>query len=96
VQERLLPAAAVLSPKHALASQITLVALSFILHGRLGRHIPTLETAASPAESGSSRRPPELAGRKAPPVRVRWRLRANRAAPGLARQDDCPTPSNLS
>jgi CheY-like chemotaxis protein len=55
-------------PKHVLASQLTLVALSFILRSRLGRQIPTLEAPAPLAENGPEPASPELAGREAPPV----------------------------
>ena len=48
-------------PKPVLASQITLLALSYILHGRLGKQIPALEAPPSPAG-----RDPELA-----PLRLR-------------------------
>ena len=53
-------------PKHVLASQLTLVALSFILRGRLGRQIPTLEAPASLAGNGSEPASPEFAGREDP------------------------------
>ena len=54
-------------PKPVLASQITLVALSYILHGRLGRQIPALDAPPSLlAGSGSETAPPELAGQEHP------------------------------
>ena len=49
-------------PKQVLASQITLVALSFILRGRLGRQIPALEAPPSQAGNGPQPASPELAG----------------------------------
>ena len=54
-------------PKPVLASQITLVALSYILHGRLGWDIPSLDAPPSLlAGSGSETAPPELAGQEHP------------------------------
>ena len=54
-------------PKHVMSSQIKLVALTFILHGRLGRQIPALEASpsligndpesASPAQVSHERTP---------------------------------------
>jgi CheY-like chemotaxis protein len=53
-------------PKQVLASQLTLVALSFILRGRLGMHIPTLEAPASRADSRLDPASPASAGREHP------------------------------
>ena len=53
-------------PKQVLASQLTLVALSFILRGRLGRQIPTLEAPASRADSRLDPASPASAGREDP------------------------------
>jgi CheY-like chemotaxis protein len=53
-------------PKPVLASQITLVALSYILHGWLGRQIPALKAPLSLAGSGPEPASPELAGQEHP------------------------------
>jgi CheY-like chemotaxis protein len=54
-------------PKPVLASQITLVALSYILHGRLGRQIPPLEVPPPPLPgSGHEPASPEFAGHEHP------------------------------
>jgi two-component system sensor histidine kinase BarA len=53
-------------PKQVLASQLKLVALSFILRGRLGRQIPTLPAPASLTANGSEAASPELAGQEHP------------------------------
>jgi CheY-like chemotaxis protein len=55
-------------PKQVLASQLKLVALSFILRGRLGRHIPPLEASASLTGNGAEHAPLEFAEPKAQPV----------------------------
>jgi DNA-binding response OmpR family regulator len=56
-------------PKPVLASQITLVALSYILHGRLGWDIPALDAPPS-LVAGSDPEPasPELAGQAHAPL----------------------------
>ena len=53
-------------PQAGLASQLRLVALSFILRGRLGRQIPTLEALAALAGNSSEPASPELARREDP------------------------------
>lgn len=55
-------------PKQVLASQIKLVALSFILRARLGQRIPALE--ATPSQAGNGPKPalPELPGAEHPPL----------------------------
>ena len=59
-------------PKPVLASQITLVALSYILHGRLGWEIPALDAPPSLlAGSGPEPASPEFAGQKHPRLGVR-------------------------
>jgi CheY-like chemotaxis protein len=55
-------------PKPVLASQITLVALSYILLGRLGRQIPPLEAPPAPAGSGPEPALPQFAGAGQPPL----------------------------
>ena len=53
-------------PKPVLASQIALVALSYILHGRLGRAIPGLQPPSSLAESSPEPASSECAGAEQP------------------------------
>ena len=55
-------------PKQVLASQLTLVALSFIVRSRLGRQIPILEAPVSTAGIGIERAPLEFAGPEPQPV----------------------------
>jgi CheY-like chemotaxis protein len=55
-------------PKQVLASQITLVALSFILRSRLGRQIPALEASPSQAGNGSETASPDFAGHEHAPL----------------------------
>jgi CheY-like chemotaxis protein len=52
--------------KQVMASQLKLVALSFILRSRLGAQIPTLEAPAALTDSGSDPASPESAGREDP------------------------------
>jgi len=53
-------------PKPVLASQITLVALSYIVRGRLGRQIPTLEIPPSLTGNAPEPAAPESAGHQHP------------------------------
>ena len=55
-------------PKQVLASQITLVALSFILRGRLGQRIPALETTRPQAGDSPEPASPALPGAEHPPL----------------------------
>ena len=55
-------------PKPVLASQIALVALSYILHGRLARQIPVTEAPPSLTESSSKLALLDFAGEAHPPL----------------------------
>ena len=55
-------------PKQVLASQLKLVALSFILRSRLGRQIPAFKATSSVADSGPDPASPALPGAEHPPL----------------------------